>query len=79
MSVCIIPAKYGQITFIFFVSLGTSCVVSSVSVLNKARFVVAFFGLWMTVWLKSWIFAFPSLIDVALIVKLLVDKLIIKK
>jgi hypothetical protein len=29
--------------------------------------------------LKSWIFAFPSLIDVALIVKLLIDKLIIKK
>ena len=73
-----IPAKYGQITFIFFVSIGMSCVVSSVSVLNKARFVIAFFGLWMTVWLKSWIFAFPSLIDVALIVKSLVDKLIIK-
>ena len=35
-----IPAKYGQITFIFFVSIGISCVESSVSVLNMARFVI---------------------------------------
>ena len=55
-----IPAKYGQITFIFFVSICMSCVVSGVSVLNTAGFVDTFFGLWMTAWLKSWIIAFPS-------------------
>ena len=39
-----IPAKYGQITFIFFVSIGMSCVVSSVTILNTVRFVITFLG-----------------------------------
>ena len=39
-----VPAKYGQITFIFFVSIDMSCVVSSVLVLSTARFVVTFLG-----------------------------------
>ena len=73
-----IPARYGQITFIFFVSINMSCVVSSVSVLNKARFVITFFGLWMTVWLKSWIVAFSSLIVIAPTVRRFVDKLMVK-
>ena len=58
-----IPAKYGQITFIFFVSICMSCVVSGVSVLNTAGLVDAFFGLWMTAWLKSWVIAFPKPFD----------------
>ena len=48
-----IPAKYGQVTFIFFVSICMSCVVSGVSVLNTAGFVEAFFGLWMTAWFQK--------------------------
>ena len=39
-----IPAKYGQITFIFFVSIGMSCVVYSVLVVSTARFVITFLG-----------------------------------
>ena len=74
-----IPAKYGQITFIFFVSIGMSCVVSGVSVLNTTGFVDAFFGLWMTAWLKSWLIAFPSLLIIAPLVRRFVDKLIIKE
>jgi hypothetical protein len=74
-----IPAKYGQITFIFFVSICMSCVVSGVSVLNTAGFVNAFFGLWMTAWLKSWIIAFPSLLIIAPSVRRFVDKLLIKE
>ena len=68
-----IPAKYGQITFIFFVSICMSCVVSGVSVLNTAGFVDTFFGLWMTAWLKSWIVAIPTLIVIALVVSLFVN------
>ena len=74
-----ISAKYGQITFIFFVSICMSCVVSGVSVLNTAGFVNAFFGLWMTAWLKSWIIAFPSLWIIAPSVRRFVDKLLIKE
>ena len=32
-----IPAKYGQVTFIFIVSICMSCVVSGVSVLNSEQ------------------------------------------
>ncbi|MDC1118781.1 DUF2798 domain-containing protein [Alphaproteobacteria bacterium] len=56
-----------------------SCVVSGVSVLKPAGFVDAFFGLWMTAWLKSWIVAFPSLLVIAPIVRRFEDKLLIKE
>ena len=72
-----IPAKYGQITFIFF-GLNLSCVVSVVSVLNTAGFVEAFFGLWMMAWFKSWVIAFPSLLIIAPLVRRFVDSLLIK-
>lgn len=39
------PVKYGQVTFIFFVSICMSCVVSGVSVRNTAGFVDALFTL----------------------------------
>ena len=73
------PVKYGQVTFIFFVSFCMSCVVSGVLVLNTAGFVDAFFGLWMTAWLKSWIIAFLSLLIIAPLVRSFVDKLLIKE
>ena len=71
-----IPAKYEQITFIFFVSICMSCVVSGVSVLNTAGFIEKFFGFRMTGWLKSWIIAFPSLLVIAPLVRRFVDKLL---
>ena len=74
-----IPAEYGQITFIFFVSICMSRVLSGVSVLNTAGFVDTFFGLWMSAWLKSWVIAFPSLLVIAPIVRRFVDKLLIKE
>ena len=74
-----IPSKYGQITFIFFVSICMSCVVSGVSVLNTAGFVNKFFGLWMASWIKSWVVAFPSLLVIAPLVRRLVDKLLIEE
>ena len=74
-----ISAKYGQITFIFFVSICMSCVVSGVSVLNTVGYVDAFFGLWVTAWLKSWIVAFPSLLIIAPLVRRVIDKLIVKE
>ena len=74
-----IPVKYGQVTFIFFVSICMSFVVSGVSVLNTASFVDTFFELWMTAWLKSWMVAFPSLLIVAPLVRRFVDKLLIKE
>ena len=73
-----IPAKYGQFTFIFFVSICMSCVVSGVSVLNTAGFVDALFGLWMNAWFKSWIVAFPSLLIIAPLVRRFVDSRLIK-
>ena len=74
-----IPAKYGQITFIFFVSICMSCVVSGVSVLNTVGFVDAFFGLWITSWMKSWFIAFPSLLIIAPLVRRFVDTLLVKE
>ena len=74
-----IPAKYGQITFIFFVSICMSCVVSGVSVLNTAGLADAFFVLWMTAWLKSWIVAFPTLLVIAPLVRRFVDRLVIRE
>ena len=73
-----IPAKYGQFTFIFFVSICMSCVVSGVSVLNTAGFVDALFGLWMNAWFKSWIVAFPSVSIIAPLVSRVLDKLVVK-
>ena len=70
-----IPAKYGQVTFIFFVSI---CM-SRVSVLNTAGFVDTIFALWMTAWLKSWVIAFPSLWIIAPLVRRCVDKLLTKQ
>ena len=74
-----IPAKYGQVTFIFFVSICMSCVVSGVSVLNTTGFIDAFFSFWMIAWLKSWVIAFPSLLIIAPLVRRFVDTLLIKK
>ena len=73
-----IPARYEQITFIFFVSICMSCVVSGVSVLNTAGYVDTFFGLWITAWLKSWIVALPSVSIIAPLVSRVLDKLIVK-
>ena len=74
-----IPSKYEQITFIFFVSICMSCVVSGVSVLNTAGFVNKFFGLWMAAWMKSWVVAFPSLLVIAPLVRRFVEKFLIEK
>ena len=74
-----IPAKFGQVTFIFFVSICMSGVVSGVSVLNTAGFVDTFLGLWTAAWIKSWIVAFPSLLIIAPLVRRFVDILVIKE
>ena len=73
-----IPAKYGQVTFIFFVSICMSCVVSGVSVLSTAGFVDAFLSLWMKAWFKSCVIAFLSLLIIAPLVRRFVDSLLIK-
>ena len=73
-----IPARYEQITFIFFVTICMSCVVNGVSVLNTAGYVDTFFGLWITAWLKSWIVAFPSVSIIAPLVSRVLDKLVVK-
>ena len=71
------PATYGQVIFIFLVSICMSCVVSAVSVFYTAGFVDAFFGLCITAWLKSWIVVFPSLLIIAPLVRRFADKLLI--
>ena len=73
-----IPARYEQITFIFFVTICMSCVVYGVSVLKTAGYVDTFFGLWITAWLKSWIVAFPSVSIIAPLVSRVLDKLEVK-
>ena len=74
-----IPKKYSQLTFIFFVSICMSCVVSGVSVLNTTGFIDSFLSLWMTAWFKSWLVAFPSLLVIAPLVRRFVDKLIVNE
>ena len=74
-----IPSKYGQVTFIFFVSICMSCVVSGVSVLNTAGVTNDFFELWMAAWMKSWAVAFPTLLVIAPLVRRFVDKFLIEE
>ncbi|MDC1383843.1 DUF2798 domain-containing protein [Candidatus Puniceispirillum sp.] len=71
-----IPAKYSQLTFSFFLSIFMSCVVSGVSVLNTTGPVDGFYGLWMTAWLGSWLVAFPTILIVAPLTHRLVKKLV---
>ena len=71
-----IPAKYSQLTFGFFLSIFMSCVVSGVSVLNTTGLVDGFLNLWMTAWFKSWIVAFPTVLVVAPLTRRLVGKLV---
>jgi len=61
-----IPTKYSQLTFGFFLSIFMSCVVSGVSVLNTTGWVDGFLNMWMTAWFKSWIVAFPTVLVVDL-------------
>ena len=71
-----LPAKYSQLTFSFFLSIFMSCVVSGVSVLNTTELVDGFYGLWMTAWFRSWIVAFPTILIVAPLTHRLVKKLV---
>jgi hypothetical protein len=75
-SIEMIPAKYSQLTFGFFLSIFMSCVVSGVSVLNTTGLIDGFLNLWMTAWFKSWIVAFPTVLVVAPLTRLLVGKLV---
>ena len=72
----VIPAKYTQLTFGFFLSIFMSCVVSGVSVLNTTGLIDGFLNLWMTAWFKSWIVAFPTVLFVAPLTRRLVGKLV---
>ena len=72
-----VPAKYSQLTFGFFLSIFMSFVVSGVSVLNTTGLVDGFFYLWMTAWFKSWIVAFPTVLVVAPLTRRLVGKLVV--
>ena len=71
-----LPAKYSQLTFSFFLSIFMSCVVSGVSVLNTTELVDGFYSLWMTAWFRSWIVAFPTILIVAPLTHRLVKKLV---
>ena len=71
-----IPAKYTQLIFSFFLSIFMSCVVSGVSVFNTTGLIDGFFGLWITAWLKSWVVAFPTILIVAPLTRRLVGKLV---
>jgi len=70
-----IPKKYSQLAFSFFLSIFMSCVVSGVSVLNTTGFVDSFANTWVTAWLKSWMVAFPTILVVAPLTRRLVEKL----
>ena len=74
-----IPTKYSQLTFGFFLSIFMSCAVSGVSgvsVLNTTGLIDGFLNLWMTAWFKSWIVAFPTVLVVAPLTRRLVGKLV---
>ena len=71
-----IPAKYTQLIFSFFLSIFMSCVVSGVSVFNTTGLIDGFVGLWMTAWLKSWVVAFPTILIIAPLTRRLVEELV---
>ena len=73
-----IPVKYGQLTFIFYIPICMSFVVLGVLVHNTTGLTDIFMGLWMTAWLKSWVIAFPSLLVFVPLVRRFVDKLLVQ-
>ncbi|MGB1045140.1 MAG: DUF2798 domain-containing protein [Candidatus Puniceispirillaceae bacterium] len=70
-----IPAKFAPLLFSFCLSIIMSCVVSGVATLNAAGLDDVFAALWLAVWYKSWIVAFPTILVVAPLTRRLVARL----
>jgi len=71
-----IPAKYAQIAFGFFLSMIMSFIISGVSTATAAWGQPGFAGTWAQAWLSSWAVAFPAVLIVAPIARRIVARLV---
>lgn len=71
-----IPAKYAQIAFGFFLSLIMSGLISGVSTLSALGLGAVLSTIWLKAWASSWIVAFPSVLVVAPIARGIVGRLV---
>ena len=71
-----IPARFAPVVFGFILSGLMSFLVSGVSTIRAAGIDAAFFGVWMSAWVPSWMLAFPAVLVVAPLTRRLVAKLV---
>jgi hypothetical protein len=70
------PARFAPFLFGFILSGLMSFSVSGIATLRNAGLVDGVFGLWVSAWLLSWMFAFPVVLVVAPITRRLVGMLV---
>jgi p-aminobenzoyl-glutamate transporter AbgT len=71
-----IPARFAQIAFGFFLSMIMSAIISGVSTLSAVGAAAMLSGIWVEAWLSSWLIAFPSVLVVAPIARRIVGRLV---
>lgn len=71
-----LPARYNTIAMPLVLSVLMSCLVSAVSTTVNAGFGADLFVLWMKAWGISWLVAFPSLLLVLPLVRIIVGALV---
>lgn len=67
-----LPPRYNAVAMPLVLSVLMSCLVSAVSTTANAGFRADLFSLWMKAWGISWLVAFPSLLLVLPLVRLIV-------
>lgn len=67
-----IPKKYAPLLFSLILSGQMSLLVSGISTFRAMGWVPGFFGLWLGAWLMAWLFAFPAVLLVSPLARVLV-------
>tara|TARA_B100001121_G_scaffold310754_1_gene345894 strand:+ start:5919 stop:6140 length:222 start_codon:yes stop_codon:yes gene_type:complete len=70
-----IPERFSNLLFGFIVSAIMTLVVSGISTFNNVDIEGQFYLLWFNSWIKSWLVAFPLILLVSPITKLLISKI----
>lgn len=71
-----IPARYANIAFGFFLSMIMSLIISGVSTVSAVGLTTELLGIWFRAWLSSWVVAFPCVLLVAPIARKIVGRLV---
>ena len=71
-----IPHRYAPVVTAFLLSGLMSCMVSGISTLRSIGLAEIFLGKWMTNWAWSWSVAFPAVIVVLPVVRVIVARIV---